>query len=181
MHIIGGHLKGKALFTPKGDKTRPTTSRLRASIFNILQNLIIDASFLDIFAGSGAVGFEAFSRGAKEVFFIEQDRQAYQTIEKNITHLQITSHAKVLKGPYLQMLTFLEKSKQQFDVVFADAPYDLEATKDLVHWIDTHYLLKKGGYLFIENREKEPPITSSHLQWVNSRRSGHAYLHQFTS
>lgn len=178
MFIIAGRLKGRRLHTPKGNITRPTASRLRESIFNILQNEIENASFLDIFAGSGAIGIEALSRGAKDATFIEHNKEALSCLEKNLKEMNLLPQTSLMKGDYLKMLQYLDKSGKTFDLIFADAPYHLETTHNLINWIATHPLLKPQGKLLIENDTEELPEVQS-LKHLNTRRSGRAYLHQF--
>src|SRR5437016_10865163 len=95
MRIIAGEFKKAKILTPKGDATRPTQGRLREAVFNICQHEIIGANFLDICAGSGAMGLEALSRNAKSATFIDNSREAVQTISDNIKNFQLESKTKV--------------------------------------------------------------------------------------
>lgn len=179
MFIIAGKYYKKKIQAPPEDKTRPTSGRLRETLFNILQQEIEGVDFLDIFAGSGAIGIEALSRGAKSATFIESDRTAYMTLGGNLKHLNITKEAVVLYGDYVRKMEALGKQKAQFHIIFADAPYALEsATEIVLEEVVKHDLLKASGRLFIENNL---PVASSckGLHHVNSRKSGKTYLHQF--
>lgn len=184
MFIIAGKYYRHPIIAPKGLQTRPTSSRLRETVFNILQDDIENKSFLDIFAGSGAMGLEAISRGAKEVTFIELNKEAIRCLQTNLKNLKIAT-GTVLMGDFLKILERLNQEGKTFDIVFADAPYgmqkgDLTVSEKLLHWLSSHPLLKIGGRLFIEDDcEKSPHKENSTLQWVNSRRSGKAYLHQY--
>lgn len=95
MRIIGGKLRNREIKTPKGEKTRPTVAKLRRSFFDMLQDQILQTHFLDLFAGSGAMGIEALSRGAKRATFVEKDRQAFHCIKENLKMLGLEDKADV--------------------------------------------------------------------------------------
>jgi 16S rRNA (guanine966-N2)-methyltransferase len=122
MRIIAGEFRSRRLKSLPGDATRPTSDRLRETLFNILQTRIEGAVFVDAYAGTGAVGIEALSRGARHVFFLEKNRAALDAIRQNLATLQAEPRATVYAGPAL--LT-LERCRTA-DIVFLDPPYDLE-------------------------------------------------------
>jgi 16S rRNA (guanine966-N2)-methyltransferase len=122
MRIIAGEFRSRRLKSLPGDATRPTSDRLRETLFNILQTRIEGAVFVDAYAGTGAVGIEALSRGARHVFFLEKNRAALDAIRQNLATLQVEPRATVYAGPAL--LT-LERCRSA-DIVFLDPPYDLE-------------------------------------------------------
>lgn len=178
MHVIAGKYYKQKLQVPKGGATRPTSSRLREAVFNILQEEIEGAVFLDIFAGSGAVGIEALSRGAKSATFIEQDRNAFLALNNNLQSLKITSGIPLF-GDFEKNLKVLGKRGALFDVIFADAPYKLEATEALMGLIFENKLLKPSGVLFIENAaDLSEGMDLKGFVLVNSRKGGKTYLHQ---
>lgn len=181
MYIIAGKYYKQKLMSPVSDTTRPTASRLRETLFNILQNDVEGADFLDIFAGTGAVGIEALSRGAKSSTFIENDRAAYLALNQNLKQIKASNEAKPLFGDYIKSLQALGKRNETFHIIFADAPYHMEETMNhILEQVVLNKLLKKHGRLFIENDSKLPEGIDLHgLQLVNSRKSGKAYLHQF--
>lgn len=188
MFIIAGLYGRQRLKSPKGEQTRPTSGRLREALFNICQHNIDEARFLDIFAGSGAMGFEALSRGAKSATFIDAHKEAIQCIESNIQLLKVENQCKVLRGEALAMLQLLEKQGKTFDIIYADPPYRTSAPNSslyyssyIVEWIDTHNLLVPGGMLFIEEDFRFQPQmdTLQTLQLKGSRRMGEAALQQY--
>jgi 16S rRNA (guanine(966)-N(2))-methyltransferase RsmD len=122
MRIIAGEFRSRRLKTLPGFDTRPTPDRLRESLFSILQQEIEDAIFLDAYAGTGAVGIEALSRGAERAIFIERHRSAAECIRENLASLGLQQRAEVLQGRVLQYLT-----QRKADIVFLDPPYSLEA------------------------------------------------------
>ncbi|HEY2015158.1 MAG TPA: 16S rRNA (guanine(966)-N(2))-methyltransferase RsmD [Bryobacteraceae bacterium] len=120
MRVIAGEFRSRRLKSIPGDATRPTPDRMRETLFNILGPRVEDAIFLDAYAGTGAVGIEALSRGAGHVFFLERSRAAIETIRENLAMLNVGRRATVLTGPAL-----LTIARQRADIVFLDPPYDL--------------------------------------------------------
>ena len=123
MRVIAGSRRSIRLTTVKGDKVRPTTDRIKETLFNILQPDIPGASFLDLFSGSGAIGIEALSRGAKEAVLVEQDRDALACIRANLKATRFEAEALVKQGDVLSVLRTLQHAP--FDLIFMDPPYDL--------------------------------------------------------
>lgn len=188
MFIIAGLYRHQKLKSPKGTQTRPTSSRLREALFNICQHSIDQTRFLDVFAGSGAMGLEALSRGAQSAAFIESNKEAMHCIEGNIEQLKLQRQCQLLRGEAFAMLRLLEKQGKQFDIIYADPPYRtpyLDSTsfysEQIIDWIDKHSLLVPGGTLFIEEDFNFQPQMKSleTLEFVNSRRMGQAALQQY--
>ena len=121
MRVIAGEFRSRRLKSIPGDATRPTPDRLRETLFNILAAQIEGATFLDAYAGTGAVGIEALSRGARRAFFLERDRHALETIRENLASLGLERRATVVAGPVLVTM-----ARHAADIVFLDPPYDLE-------------------------------------------------------
>ena len=114
LRIVSGKFKGRVLQSPKGLKTRPTQESLREAIFNICQGSIVGAAVLDLFAGSGAIGFEALSRGASHVTFVEKDHAAIASIRKNIELLEVVHQASLFPQDALHVM----KRLAPFDFIF---------------------------------------------------------------
>jgi 16S rRNA (guanine(966)-N(2))-methyltransferase RsmD len=121
MRVIAGEFRSRRLKSIPGDATRPTPDRLRETLFNILAPRIEGAIFLDAYAGTGAVGIEALSRGARHAFFLEKNRAALEAIRENLASLKLLARATVVAGPVL-----LTIPRHTADIVFLDPPYDLE-------------------------------------------------------
>lgn len=120
MRVISGKAKGRKLASVPGDSTRPITDRVKESLFNILGSDIQQATFLDLFAGTGSVGIEALSRDAKFVLFIDRNRKAVKTVHANLALTQLAQHAQVLQG---DAFSFLEgPQNQQFDYIYIAPP-----------------------------------------------------------
>jgi len=124
MRIISGQYRGLILKTLKGGKLRPTSEQLRETLFDVLGPGVEGSRFLDAFAGSGAVGLEALSRGAREVVFIEHHRSAAELIRENLRALTIASGFRLLTSAVLATLERLNEENEPFDFVFLDPPYD---------------------------------------------------------
>jgi 16S rRNA (guanine(966)-N(2))-methyltransferase RsmD len=121
MRVIAGEFRSRRLQSPPGDATRPTPARLRETLFDILSSHIEGATFLDGYAGAGAVGIEALSRGAARAIFLEKNRAALDTIRENLASLRVEHRAIVVPGPVLLTL-----ARHPAEIVFLDPPYSLE-------------------------------------------------------
>ncbi len=121
MRVIGGEFRSRRLRSIPGAATRPTPDRLRETLFDILTRRIQGGTFLDAYAGTGAVGIEALSRGASHAYFLERNRFALDAIRDNLASLALDSRAKVVPGPVL-----LTIARHPADIVFLDPPYDLD-------------------------------------------------------
>ncbi len=190
MQIIAGQFKNRKIFTPKSDETRPTSGRLREALFNICQHYIENTEFLDLFAGSGAVGFEALSRGAKHVTFIESNRDAAGCINKTVESLAVEKQADVRQMDVFAGLERLAKQKKSFDIIYVDPPYDTHVRiKDVAQTYGSHILdvidggtlLRARGSLFIEEAGGaiDPEKSYRTLTLRSSRKMGRSVLHEF--
>jgi 16S rRNA (guanine966-N2)-methyltransferase len=154
MRVIAGIYKGRRLKTLEGLSVRPTSDRLRETLFNILAPRIEEAHFADICAGSGAVGIEALSRGARQVTFIESSLKAARIISENLRNCGIREGYRVINRDALRALKNLEKA--QFDVIYFDPPYDSEIYTPVMWLIAKQDLLAEGGVLIVEHRRQTP-------------------------
>ena len=123
MRVIAGSARRINLVTPAGDDTRPTTDRIKETLFNILQPYLYDARFLDLFAGSGGIGIEALSRGAAEAVFVERARKPLECIKENLRRTRLFPAARVIETDVYSGLNRL-KGSGKFDIIFMDPPYD---------------------------------------------------------
>jgi len=121
MRVVAGTARSLLLMTPEGEHTRPTSDRIKETLFNVIQNDFPGGVFVDLFAGSGGIGIEALSRGAKKAYFIENDRRALECIERNLKHTHLDDKAVVLKQDAVLALGY--SIHETADVIFADPPY----------------------------------------------------------
>ena len=171
MRIIAGSRKGARIFAPKGLDTRPTGDRVREAAFNLI-GPVDEAAVLDLFAGSGAMGLEALSRGAVSAVFVESDREACRTIERNLAKLGLTG-ATVLCRDAFQVLT---AESRTYDLVLCDPPYGFEGNARLAGYLKR--ALAPNGLLVYETGAKEQPELEG-LQVRTSRTYGSARLTLF--
>ncbi len=147
LRIIGGRWRGRCFAGPRGDVTRPTGDRIRETLFNWLAPFIDGTRCLDLFAGTGALGLEALSRGAAEVSFVEQDAGAVRQLEATLRELDCAD-ASVIRGDALH---FLAGPPTPFDIVFLDPPFGVIDPGNLCTLLDNNWLAR-GGYVYIERR-----------------------------
>lgn len=131
MRVIAGSAKSMPLKTVPGMDTRPTTDRIKETLFNMLQPYICDCRFLDLFSGSGAIGIEALSRGAYSCVLIEKNRKAAEVIRENLKFTRLEDRAELLSLDVFSALAFLE-GREPFDCVFMDPPYDKDLEKQVL-------------------------------------------------
>jgi 16S rRNA (guanine966-N2)-methyltransferase len=153
LRITGGEFRGRSIQAPANDRTRPTQAKLRQALFNSLQTVIGDARVLDLFAGSGALGFEALSWGASEAVFVESARSVVSLIEKNAATLGVRDRAKILSDSVESFMVpgaGRLAAHAPFDLVLADPPYAGEWEEKLLNQMPWEVLLVPNGHLCIE-------------------------------
>lgn len=174
MRVISGTAKGTILYALEGNMTRPTLDRVKEAIFNIIQIDIQDSVVLDLFSGSGALGIEALSRGAKKAVLCDKSKSAINIIKLNLEKTHLEKDAIVLQEGYNKALNFL-KDKYQFDLIFLDPPYAKEFVKESVEKIIQLDLLKKSGKIIIETDDEErilKEIENFNVNIANLRKYG---------
>jgi len=182
MRIIAGKFKSRTIITPSGSATRPTTDRARESLFNVLNNLISfeDSNVLDLFAGSGALGFEAISRGAKSATFVERDRKAIVAIKANSSALHVEDNVEIVAADVYTYLA--KKSQSKFDIIIADAPYDdARANDQLAMLIINGALLAPDGICAIEHRTGDRVVLPAGTEIIRELKAGEASFTIFHS
>jgi|ERR671938_964142 16S rRNA (guanine966-N2)-methyltransferase len=177
MRIIAGSRKGARIFAPKGLDTRPTADRVREAAFNLLGPYAAeDARVLDLFAGSGAMGLEALSRGAAHATFVENDREACRTINRNLDKLGL-DNATVLCQDALTSLRADARQGTRYDLVLVDPPYKRFSSLQNAMIQHLPQILEPGGTLLVETAAGEEPQLPLHMR--TSRRYGAARLTLF--
>lgn len=143
MRVVAGELRGRKLVAPDNESTRPTTDKVREAVFNALGSLdvIIDARVVDVFAGTGAAGIEALSRGAVHCTFIERERDALSAINENIANLGLGDRTRVVRGDALAMIGGVAA-----DLAFVDPPYDFTAWDTLLERITVPFVVAEAGH-----------------------------------
>ena len=152
MRIIGGKTRGTKLYTLEGLTTRPTLDRVKESIFNIIQQDILDAEVLDLFSGSGAIGLEMLSRGAKKAIVCDKSKQAIEIINKNIEKTHMQEYVKIYNMDYEKCLE--ENKNQVFDFIYLDPPYNTNFIEKSLEIIIQYKMLKKDGTIILETDDE---------------------------
>lgn len=155
MRVISGEKKGHRLKAPKGMDVRPTEDKIKESIFNIIRPLKIESIVLDLFAGSGSIGIEFLSRGAKKAYFVDASQNSIDVIKENINHTKLGDKSKVLKMDANRALSKFSGDNLKFDYIYLDPPFKYhELLYKVINSIDKYDLLESNGVLLIEH-EKE--------------------------
>ncbi len=155
LRVISGVCKGRKLKSVRGIKTRPTADRVKESLFNIIALKIPDAMVLDLFAGTGALGIEALSRGAKYAVFIESNKKALSVINENILLCQMSGKAKTIQWDIAKNLNCIDSTNPPFDIVFMDPPYKENViTKTIDNLRKTGALKKETDIIFEHSAEE---------------------------
>jgi 16S rRNA (guanine966-N2)-methyltransferase len=168
MRIIAGSRKGHRIFAPKGQDTRPTSDRVREAAFSLIGS-VDDALVLDLFAGSGAMGLEALSRGARACVFVENDRDAAKTIERNLEKLRLTG-AMLVRMDALSALAAEAAAGRRYDLVLADPPYGMFSSVQTGLAAYVPSVLAEDGLVVVETDAREEPELPLALR--TSRRYG---------
>ncbi len=169
MRVISGTARGKKLLSLDGLDTRPTTDRVKESVFNIIMPYVRGAKVLDLFAGSGALGIEALSRGAAHCTFVENSRAAAEIIRKNIegTHLAEKAAVRVQDAA-----AFLAAEKEPFDLIFLDPPYDGGFYEKVLDTVAKRQLLTSDGILTVEKRAEAALWVPAGMTIIKERKYG---------
>ena len=173
LRIIGGKLKGKKLYTIPGILIRPTSGRLRESIFNILSYMVKDAVVLDLFAGTGAFGLEALSRGAKSAVFIDNNTIALSIIKRNIQSCAVENSSKIIRWNITENLNCTKSIGSIFDLVFMDPPYNNALIKSTLLNLHNSKSTGKKTCIIVEHTPFEPvPETCGQFELTDQRKYG---------
>lgn len=171
MRIIAGKYRSRKILAPSGVETRPTLDRIRESLFNILGQRCKEAVVLDLFAGSGALGLEAISRGAKQAVFCDISLAAVEAIRTNIASLAEHSNTRLMQMDWHTAVRQLECEKVVFDIVFLDPPYKMTAAP-VIEVIANAGLLNKNALIILEHDRRTQVELSEMCQIVDQRHYG---------
>ncbi|MCY6959484.1 16S rRNA (guanine(966)-N(2))-methyltransferase RsmD [Clostridium brassicae] len=147
MRIIAGKAKGRTILPPDGMQTRPTLDRVKENIFNIIQNRTLDAVIIDVFAGTGSLGLEAASRGAKECYLVDKHPTTFQRLKKNVESLKFEDFCSCLNMDSYDALREVSRRGKVFDLIFIDPPYAKEMIPPAMEIVFEKKLLRKDGLI----------------------------------
>lgn len=171
MRVISGSAKGHKLIAPNSPRVRPALDKVRGAIFNILFD-VSGSRVLDLFAGSGAVGIEALSRGAKEAVFVEEWSRAIESIERNLAHCKLSNHAHIISGDVLKTVSHLSKKNKHFDLIFVDPPYLKSLVNTTLKQLAVSTLITTDTLIVVEHHPKEPIEVPCGLTLTDNRKYG---------
>ena len=155
MRVISGRATGHKLAAPEGLETRPTTDRIKETLFNIISQEIYGSVFLDLFSGSGAIGIEALSRGAQSAYFVDSASKPYDVIEANLRHTKLKDLAVVYKTDVFAALKDMASKSLKFDIIFMDPPYAAGIYGAVFKEIVSLSLLNENGIIIAEHSAKD--------------------------
>ncbi len=177
MRVISGRARGTKLSSIESLSTRPTLDRVKESLFNIIQNKINDSVVLDLFAGSGALGIEAISRGAKKAYFCDNNYNAIKMIKQNLIKTHFVEQSIIINDEYKNCIMNLN---EKFDIIFIDPPYKADLAVDSVKKIIEKGILNNDGLLIIETdeicRDKRNIEIIEKVKIIDERKYGRANL-----
>ena len=150
MRVIAGKARHIQLKTIEGMDTRPTTDRIKETLFNMLGNNIYESRFLDLFSGSGGIGIEALSRGAEQAVFVENNSKSAMCIKENLQKTKLNDNAKVMVSDVLAAIDMLDKEQKPFDYIFMDPPYNLELERRVLEKLKGTSLVDEYTTIIVE-------------------------------
>ena len=181
MRVISGKLKGKKLFTLKGRDLRPTSDRVKEAIFDILQNRLQGEKVLDLFAGTGALGIEALSRGAKRAVFVEGSPQSVAVLYKNLEACRLWEQAEVLFREVQRGMQILSERGETFDLIFLDPPYGKGLARKALQALPGRSILASEALIVAEHSPVEDLDAIPSLERIDRRRYGSTLVSFFRS
>jgi len=179
LRIIAGDLKGRRLKSLPKSKIRPTSDKVKGSIFNVLRGEVENKMALDLFAGSGGLGLEALSRGAKEVVFVDSNEQSVRVIKENLNILNFSDRGKVIKSDGISFLKRFKKSGKKFQLIFCDPPYLKGIAQKVVNLLSELDSLEENGILVLEHHKKEIFQEVRNLILVKEKKFGDTVISFF--
>lgn len=176
MRVIAGCAKGREIAAPKGSNTRPTLAKVKEAIFGMIQFDIEGAEVLDLFSGSGALGIEALSRGARHAVFCDNDRQAYSVIKGNLDKLGFTGNSLLNYGDSIAFLSELSRMGKRFDIVLLDPPYALDLENRALKLLPELELLNEGAIVVCEHSKDNPPVFPECFSVKKPKKYGDSFV-----
>ena len=172
MKVISGTLKGRKIEGYNIDGTRPTMDRVKESLFAMIQNNIKDSVVLDLFAGSGQLGIEAISNGATISYFIDNNKEVINILNKNISNLNIKQNSKVILSDWKKALNDFGEKGLKFDLIFVDPPYNYDVYEKILEKVSTLNLLNDNGLIILEHSNLKFKESYNNLTLYKEKKYG---------
>ena len=178
IRIIGGKWRGRTINVVEIPHLRPTPDRIRETLFNWLQPFIVDAACVDLFAGTGALSFEALSRGAKEVVLVESNRTAFDALTATATRLEALDSSKIVLSEADVWLTKVKSGSTAVDIIFLDPPFSSDQLSTMIDRLKEHPLVSTGTLIYIESDTLFSEENLPH-QWniIKQKKAGDVFFH----
>lgn len=177
MRVITGTAKGRKLKSPKGMETRPTSDRIKEALFNIIGPRVIDVNFLDLYAGTGAIGIEALSRGALKAVFVEKNPNTVKIVRENLRLTGLLEKAEILTHDADRAINLISAKGEKFELIFIDPPYLKDLEKVSLEMIESKFLLAPGGLVITESSKLDKmPHEVGQLKMFRQEKYGDTVL-----
>jgi 16S rRNA (guanine966-N2)-methyltransferase len=177
LRVIAGEYKGRRLDPVEGTDIRPTSDKVKEALFSILGGAVIDSTFLDLFGGTGGIGIEALSRGARHVVFIDSNNRSIKVLRGNLKRLDIKEHVEVYNADYSTAIRKLYKYGKRFDIIYIDPPYGIGLAESALKEIDQNPILSQAGLIVVEHDSKEDmPQKVGKLYLYRNKKYGNTVL-----
>ncbi|WP_296645186.1 16S rRNA (guanine(966)-N(2))-methyltransferase RsmD [Romboutsia sp. 13368] len=177
MRVISGKVRGLKLDTPKNEDVRPTTDRVKESLFNIINPYIIDSNVLDLFAGTGSLGIECLSRGALSATFVDVSKDSINIVKSNVKKSRFENESTILNIDFKSAIDRLKMQNEKFDIIFMDPPYYKNMFIDALSNIDNSNLLSEDGIIVVEHDTKDKFIDKiGRLEKTKEKKYGNTTL-----
>ncbi len=175
MRVIAGEAKGMRLKSPSGLNIRPTADRVKEALFSMIGSSIVDAVFVDLYAGSGAIGIEAISRGAESCIFVDNNKKSISLIKQNLAITKFENRGRVICADIKKAIKQLEEKDCKADIVFLDPPYNIVELQSIIEFILNSSILKEDGLVIVEHDRNNTGWTVS-LALTKQKKYGDTYL-----
>jgi len=181
LRVISGEKRGFNLKAPKGRDTRPTEDRIKESMFNILKTIDENSIVLDLFAGSGSIGIEFLSRGAKKAYFVDKSNISINTIKDNLNHTELIDKSKIIRTDSFKAIKLFGRKNIKFNYIFIDPPYEKSLIIKAIKKINEENILLENGTIIAEHeKELDLPDTINGLKKIDIRNYGSKSLTFYT-
>ena len=179
MKVISGRLKGRKIDGYNIDGTRPTMDRVKESMFASIQDYIKDSIVLDLFAGSGNLGIEAISNGAKKSYFIDNNNEVIKVLKKNVSNLSIQDKSIIILSDWKKALNEFSNKNLKFDLIFVDPPYDYNVYEKILDKVSTLNLLNENGLIILEHHNLKFKDTYNNLTLYKEKNYGNKSINVY--
>lgn len=176
MRVISGYLKGRNIDGYDTIGTRPTMNRVKESMFASIQEYINDSLVLDLFSGSGSLGIEAISMGAKKCYFVDNGREILNILRKNINNLNIEEKSTIINRDYREALLYFKNNNIKFNIILVDAPYKMNVMNEVIDLVNKYDLLYDGGILVLEYSTDKLLDSYGNLKLLKSKKYNEKYV-----